>query len=274
MAEIAAAKLSIDPGHLPTGPNTIVLDVGCGDGRHVAQAVRRGCRTVGIDYDATELRRCRERSRRRADVIVADAGHLPFASGAFDAVICTETLEHLPDDRGAVREIARVLRPGAPLLGAVPSHFTEIAYWRLSERYRKTPGGHVRIYRPPALAALLAAAGLELRSVRYLHFIDSLLWLRYCLMERFRPPPRDAFAAAVALAVATERRPALWRVALREAAGRSRFLRAVDSAGALFWPKSFAFVAQRALSEPHEHDASEREMTPASASSVAAAGRY
>jgi len=246
MAEIAGAKLSIDPALLP-GDGARVVDVGCGDGRHVAEAARRGARAVGVDYDADELARARARGQGlRIDFVVADAARLPFRDAAFDAAICTETLEHLPDDRAAMRELARVLRDDAPLLGAVPSHFTELVYWRLSRGYRDAPGGHVRIYAPRVLFGRLAATGLRVESMRYLHFVDSLFWLRYCLADALRAPrARSPFEQAVAIAVARERAVPSWRQRVRAAFPRSRFIAALDAAGAFVWPKSIAFVARR-----------------------------
>ena len=224
-----------------------MIDVGCGDGRHIVEAARRGCYAVGLDYDAVELRKARERiGAHRVDLVVGDASRLPFRDAAFDAVICTETLEHLPDDAGAIAEIARLLRPGGALLGAVPSHFTELLYWRLSHGYWNTPGGHVRIYRPRALTARLARAGLQVRRVRYVHFIDSIVWLRFCLTDFLRPSkPASDFEAAVLIAVAAERATPAWRTRLRAAIGSSRFIAAIDAAGALVWPKSFTFVARK-----------------------------
>ena len=247
MPEIATAKLSIDPKLLPKGAAARVIDVGCGDGRHIVEAARRGCYAVGLDYDAVELRRARERiGSHRVDLVVGDASRLPFRDAAFDAVICTETLEHLPDDAGAIAEIARLLRPGGTLLGAVPSHFTELLYWRLSRGYWNTPGGHVRIYRPRALTAHLARAGLDVTRVRYVHFIDSLVWLRFCLTDFLRPSkPASDFEAAVLIAVAAERTTPAWRTRLRTAIGSSRFIAAIDVVGALIWPKSFTFVARK-----------------------------
>ena len=247
MPEIASAKLSIRPELLPSGAASRVIDVGCGDGRHIVEAARRGCFAVGLDYDAAELRLARARiGAHRVDLIVGDATRLPFCDGAFDAAICTETLEHLPDDASAIREIARLLRPGGTLLGAVPSHFTEIVFWRLSYAYGHTTGGHARIYRPRRLTAQLACSGLRVIDVRYVHFIDSLVWLRFCLTDFLRATrPATDFEAAILLAVAAERPVATWRTRLRAAIGQSRFLSALDTAGALVWPKSFTFVARK-----------------------------
>lgn len=250
MPEIASAKLSIQPGLLPRGIASRVLDVGCGDGRHILEAARRGSFAVGLDYDVVELRKARLRLEARSiDLIAGDASRLPFRDRAFDAVICTETLEHLPDDAGAIGEIARVLTRGGLLLGAVPSHFTELLYWKLSYAYWHTPGGHVRIYRPAQLAGQLRAAGLRLADVRYVHFIDSLVWLRFCLTDLLRPTkPATAFEAAVMLAVAADRPVPTWRTRLRAALARSAFIATLDRAGAIVWPKSLTFVARKSES--------------------------
>lgn len=251
MPEIASAKLSIRPELLPSGPQTRVLDVGCGDGRHILEAARRGCFAVGVDYDPGELAKARLRLRgQRVDLVAADASRLPFRDCGFDAVICTETLEHLPDDGGAMREIARTLASGGTLLGAVPSHFTELLYWRLSRGYWQTPGGHLRIYRPRQLSAALRHAGLTVTGVRYVHFIDSLIWLRFCVADFLRRDrPRSDFEAAVALAVAAEQPVATWRSRLRNAMPRSRLIAIIDAAGAFIWPKSLTFVARKQVGE-------------------------
>ncbi len=248
MPEITSAKLSIRPELLPSGAASRVLDVGCGDGRHIQAAARRGCFAVGVDYDPVELLKARARlGDTCVDLIAADASRLPFRDAAFDAVICTETLEHLPDDTGAMREIARTLVDGGLLHGAVPSHFTERLYFALSEGYRTAPGGHLRIFSPKSLIAKLSSAGLRATDMRYIHFVDSIVWLRFCLTDYLRPQrkPRTDFEAAVMIAVAVERPVATWRTRLRESIARSKFIAAIDSVGAVVWPKSLAFVATK-----------------------------
>jgi SAM-dependent methyltransferase len=270
--EISSTKLSLNPHLLPAGPHARVLDVGCGDGRHIAIAAERRTYAVGVDYDPAELRKSKARLGRArlaatgarvdrpapVDLIAADASHLPFRPDAFDAVICTETLEHLPDDTAAMREIARVLTPGGLLHGAVPSHFTEIPYFALSPGYRNAPGGHVRIYAPKRLFAKLHRAGFRIDQMRYVHFVDSLVWLRFCLTDFLRPSPkrRSAFEAAVMIAVAAERPVPTWRTRLRHALARSKFIAACESVGALIWPKSLTFVAiKAATSRTHDRPA-------------------
>jgi SAM-dependent methyltransferase len=245
MPEIASAKLSLRPELLP-GAGARVLDVGCGEGRHIAAAAKRGCRAIGLDYDPAELRKTRGRGAK-VDLVAGDATRLPFRDGAFDAVICTETLEHIADDRAAIGEMARVLRNGGTLHGAVPTHFTEPLYWKLSPSYPQTPGGHVRIYRPRTLIARLRAAGFRLVDVRFMHAIDSVLWLRFFALDFLHRQRRlPEFEAAVLFATALERREAPWRRRLRAAVPESRFLAWLDAIGAYVWPKSFTFTARKA----------------------------
>lgn len=254
-ADSPASKLSIDPELLALRPGLAVLDLGCGDGRHALQAARRGCSVVAVDVGFWELVKAavaltgsQSSPAETALVrfVMADAAHLPFPDGAFDRVVCAETLEHLPDDRATLREAARVLRPGGRLALSVPSHFTERVYWALSPEYGRFPGGHLRIYDPPALLAELRAAGLRPFAIRYVHFLDSILWLRYCLLDRSGRQPRRAAPLDPAVQASEPGRPASsWRRALRRALPRSTAMRAVDAVGALVFPKSLVVYADK-----------------------------
>ncbi|HLB29249.1 MAG TPA: class I SAM-dependent methyltransferase [Dehalococcoidia bacterium] len=172
-------------------PGQLILDLGCGDGRHTVQACRRApCRVVAVDVDREDLRRVRymmgvERWKGlalgQADFILANACHLPFADGTFDKVICTEVLEHVSDDRASLVEIARVLRPGGRLALSVPAWPGEAFLRALSPLYPIHARGHRRAYLPGELRALLARRGLRVYNARYRHAYESLRWLAYVL---------------------------------------------------------------------------------------------
>jgi SAM-dependent methyltransferase len=97
-----------------------ILDAGCGDGRYSRFVLRHAdadATITGFDLSPSMLRRARKRVRsERVSHAVADLTRLPFADGQFDAIVCGWVLEHLPDPRPGLCELARVLRPGGKLL--------------------------------------------------------------------------------------------------------------------------------------------------------------
>jgi SAM-dependent methyltransferase len=107
---------------------------------------------------------------------VGDALRLPFPTGAFDRVIAAEVLEHIPDDRGAMAELTRVLRPGGTIAVTVPRWLPELITWAISDDYHMTPGGHIRIYRRSVLVERLEATGLEPIGHHHAHALHSPYW--------------------------------------------------------------------------------------------------
>lgn len=100
-------------GLAAVGPGT-VLDVGAGD-RWIAGRLSPGTRYVALDFPATG----RDLYGARPDVF-ADAAALPFTDASFDGVVCLEVLEHVPEPGRVLREIARVLKPGAHAWFSMP----------------------------------------------------------------------------------------------------------------------------------------------------------
>ena len=115
---------------------------------------------------------------------VGDATSLPFPDGAFDRVIAAEVLEHLPADRPAIAECARVLRPGGTLAVTVPRWYPELICWALSDDLPSSDGGHVRIYRRSNLQARLLEAGLEPRGHHHAHGLHAPYWWLRCGVGR------------------------------------------------------------------------------------------
>ena len=90
-----------------------ILDLGCGKGRFASALAAEGAEVIGLDRSAAMLA-----VAAGLDRVLASARRLPFASGAFDAVIAVEVFEHLPTEAiGAVlREARRAIKPGGLLL--------------------------------------------------------------------------------------------------------------------------------------------------------------
>jgi SAM-dependent methyltransferase len=194
--------LTVDFERLQLPPGGRVLDLGCGGGRHAFEAWRRGAAVVALDRSEAELKEVRAvvggmlaaeelPAGAPGGVVNGNALALPVRDASFDAVIASEVLEHVWDDRGALAELVRVLRPGGRLAVTVPTRWPERVCWALDHRYHDTPGGHVRIYRQADLEAKVEAAGCWLRGSHHAHALHSPYWWLKCVtgVDRVTPPP-------------------------------------------------------------------------------------
>jgi len=168
--------LTVDYDRLGVRPGDLLLDLGCGTGRHTREAVRRGARAVALDLRADDLQTARD----GALAVQGDALALPFPGATFDRVIASEVLEHIPEDGAAIAELRRVLKPGGRLAVTVPRWFPERVCWALSDEYHSNPGGHVRIYRASELRAQLEAHGLQVLGGHHAHALHAPYWWLKC----------------------------------------------------------------------------------------------
>lgn len=193
--------LTIDYDRLGVTEGDRLLDLGAGAGRHTFEALKRGAEVVAVDQHAEELRGVEEMVAALTEAgeikpppgpvtLIADALALPFADGYFDRVIAAEILEHIPDDRTAIAELTRVLRPGGTVAVSVPRRWPERICWALSDAYHRVEGGHVRIYRGSDLLAALVEAGLQPIGTGYAHALHSPYWWIKCAVgvERDQHP--------------------------------------------------------------------------------------
>jgi ubiquinone/menaquinone biosynthesis C-methylase UbiE len=106
------------------GPRAAILDAGCGTAGLIRRlaAVQTGWRWTGVDLSPQALELARQRTS--ADVALREASvtALPFADGEFDAVVSADVLYHVDDDRAALREYFRVVRPGGVVVLNVPAY--------------------------------------------------------------------------------------------------------------------------------------------------------
>jgi len=154
---------------LELGPGDRMLDVGCGTGRAVRLAAPVVESAVGLDVSHGMVERARYLSAGIDNVrfVEGESGSLPFEDGSVTAVLCTSSLHHYPDPIGAMREMARVLRPGGRLV--IADACADRAIVRVADRaLRLVEPGHVRIYRHDELAGFLTAVGLRPVARRFL----------------------------------------------------------------------------------------------------------
>lgn len=185
MLTIDFDRFSVLPGH-------VLLDLGCGTGRHTFEALRRGADVVALDLSGEDLPGVEVMIAAIVDAgevtapdcalaLRADALALPFPDNSFDRVIASEILEHIRQDEAAIAEIFRVVRPGGLVAVSVPRRWPERICWALSDAYHEVPGGHVRIYHGHQLLAALKSAGLEPFDSHYAHALHSPYWWLKCV---------------------------------------------------------------------------------------------
>jgi malonyl-CoA O-methyltransferase len=135
------------------------VDVGCGTGRWTARLA-----AIGIDASPAMLAVAARKPGLRGRLAVGDAAALPVASGWADLVLCALTFGHIHDQAGAMREFARVLRPGGTLLLSDFHPDAAARGWRRT--FRRDGQGYELKVHPYTLAQLREMArGLTLASV-------------------------------------------------------------------------------------------------------------
>jgi SAM-dependent methyltransferase len=106
---------------------------------------------------------------------------LPFKDGSFDKIICSEVLEHIPEEKSAVEELVRVLSKDGAIGISVPHYLAESICWKLSRDYYGFPGGHIRKYKTRQLLDLVDTAGLSVYIIRHKHALHSFYWILRCV---------------------------------------------------------------------------------------------
>jgi SAM-dependent methyltransferase len=162
-------------------PPARVLENGCGLGAYIGPLRRYTPAVHGLEY---EFDRAAEAGRRHPpSLVVCAAGErLPYPAASFDVIVSNEVIEHVQDDRAAVAEMVRALRPGGRLLLFCPNRWYPVEqhgiYWRgryhfgniplvnyLPNALRNKLAPHVRAYTGRGLRRLFA--GLPVRIVAH-----------------------------------------------------------------------------------------------------------
>ncbi|MCJ7575196.1 MAG: class I SAM-dependent methyltransferase [Dehalococcoidia bacterium] len=183
--------ITIEPDILGVNNGDITLDAGCGDGRHSWEVYNKThSLVVAFDIDTVCVKKnkymldsLKEQRKIKGDyhVLLANVTKLPFKAGSFHKIICSEVLEHIPEDKIAVGELIRVLRKEGAIGISVPHFVAESVCWKLSKAYYGFPGGHIRKYKTRQLLDLVDTAGLSVYTVRYKHALHSFYWMLRCV---------------------------------------------------------------------------------------------
>lgn len=182
--------VTVDFHELKLKPGSYVLDAGCGSGRHLrALAKMPDLKIVGIDRSAKDVAAALAGLKNMPDALsydyrveTADINALPFDDAAFDCVICSEVLEHIPQHEKALSELVRVLKPQGHLVVSVPRYFSERICWLISQAYHNEEGGHIRIYKKRHLRKMLDRQGITCWKINYKHALHAPYWWLKCLV--------------------------------------------------------------------------------------------
>jgi dolichol-phosphate mannosyltransferase len=161
-----------------------VLDIGCGSGRIIQDLPK----AIGMDILLPKLRFLRNRHSR---LVQGSIFALPFPANTFDAVICSEVIEHIPDDPALFQEMTRVLRPGGTLILGTPDYRQRL-WWILEWIYGKVlPGAyaheHITHYTRTGLAERLRVHGYTIQDLQYVGFCEMIFQARKPTAQEERP---------------------------------------------------------------------------------------
>jgi ubiquinone/menaquinone biosynthesis C-methylase UbiE len=167
-----------------------ILDCGVGTGAFslaLLESVDQPAHVSGVDISYPMLTYAQQILKNRCktlDLRWGNISHLPFTDASFDAVIFAHVLEHMAEPIETLREMVRVLKPGAPLIGSVTRK--GLGQVLMSLRW------HNRGYASKQLDAFLQAAGLEaVRSFDY-----GTGWSKWMCIAAIGVKPRSAIAVS------------------------------------------------------------------------------
>ncbi len=182
--------LTVDFSLLEICPGDRILDLGCGEGRHLHNLyLKKDILVYGLDKDMDALRvverTCwefaRDNEKKNWLILQGDCEALPFRSECFHHVIASEVLEHIEDYHRVVKDLWRLLKKSGNLVISVPRYWPERLCWALSREYCLEKGGHIRIFKANALKLEVERIGFKCFKVHYAHALHSPYWWLKCL---------------------------------------------------------------------------------------------
>ena len=148
-------------------PGETLIDIGCGIGEFIFQLRKHFSSLVGIDIDKHKIAFAKKRTEKYKNVSLycGELESFHFPDEQFDICLCLDVLEHVKNPSLLLREIYRLLRPGAEIIATVPNWYDII----ISGILRKNPS-HIHTLAPWTWMKLLRLAGFRIKSYRAVDF--------------------------------------------------------------------------------------------------------
>ncbi len=184
--------LTVDLSSLDIGPGKRVLDLGCGEGRHIHHIyMQKDVLVYGLDLDLDSVKKTHDNCKKYFSLsksknenwLIAQGKceYLPFKRESLDCIICCEVLEHIENYHRAIKEIWWSLKHGGMLVISVPRFLPERICWALADGYKYEKGGHIRIFKESPLKLEVQRLGFKFIKKHYAHGIHSPYWWLKCI---------------------------------------------------------------------------------------------
>lgn len=151
--------------------NKTVLDFGCGVGTISFYLANKGGKVLGIDISNLGIQAARAgakklRLKNNVEFVQKPTKNLRLKRNNFDVVICSEVIEHVPDDLNLIREFYKVLKSEGILILSTPSKNAPLYQWGLATNFDKKVG-HLRRYTANELKKMLNLVGFKVLDVSF-----------------------------------------------------------------------------------------------------------
>jgi SAM-dependent methyltransferase len=156
------------------------IEIGSGNGDYAEAWAESGVQITASEADPARLSQLGKRFEADAGIEVRELRAPIDVTDDYDAVVALNVLEHIPDDRGALRSFARLIRPGGAVVLIVPAF--PIGMSKFDRAI-----GHQRRYRKESLRAALESAGLTVEVLRHVNGPGLLAWILGMRLLRMRP---------------------------------------------------------------------------------------
>lgn len=163
--------------------STSILDVGCGPGNMFNLLKPFGV-VSGMDFSEDALRLAKDKGYK--ELQYGKAEQIPYADESFDIVVALDIIEHVPDDREAIKEIFRVLKPGGKLFFSLPAYM--FLWGDHDDMY-----GHYRRYTKTEIRRKMENGGFVTKQISYVEPVFLLPLLVFRRLKKKMKTQKDDF---------------------------------------------------------------------------------